>query len=125
MSEKGEDSVVYWRKLIDESETADETGLVSTDCLREACDEIERLKAVVLAFDGLPCNHPGCMAHMSHTCENCGRIGGQFNDQYEDPVGKPATMTIEECRRVHAPAIVHPGVRTMGVPEEPEHDPNL
>lgn len=24
-------------------------------------------------LDGVPCNHPGCMAHTSHPCEKCGR----------------------------------------------------
>lgn len=26
---------------------------------------------------GQPCDHPGCLAHQSHPCEGCGRIGGQ------------------------------------------------
>jgi len=26
--------------------------------------------------DGEPCNHPGCLSHVSHPCEGCGRIGG-------------------------------------------------
>jgi hypothetical protein len=26
--------------------------------------------------DGEPCDHPGCLHHLSHPCENCGRIGG-------------------------------------------------
>lgn len=25
---------------------------------------------------GQPCDHPGCLAHQSHPCEGCGRIGG-------------------------------------------------
>ena len=28
-------------------------------------------------LDGQPCNHVGCMSHVSHPCENCGRIAGQ------------------------------------------------
>jgi len=27
--------------------------------------------------DGVPCDHPGCLHHISHPCEGCGRIGGQ------------------------------------------------
>ncbi len=27
--------------------------------------------------DGLPCRHPGCLNHISHPCEGCGRIGGR------------------------------------------------
>ena len=26
--------------------------------------------------DGEPCEHPGCMNHISHPCEGCGRIAG-------------------------------------------------
>jgi len=26
---------------------------------------------------GEPCDHPGCLAHQTHPCEGCGRIGGQ------------------------------------------------
>jgi hypothetical protein len=26
--------------------------------------------------DGVPCKHPGCLSHISHPCEGCGRIGG-------------------------------------------------
>lgn len=26
--------------------------------------------------DGEPCSHPGCLSHVSHPCEGCGRIGG-------------------------------------------------
>jgi hypothetical protein len=24
-----------------------------------------------------PCNHKGCLSHISHPCEGCGRIGGE------------------------------------------------
>ncbi len=27
--------------------------------------------------DGQPCGHPGCLAHVSHPCEGCGRIAGK------------------------------------------------
>jgi hypothetical protein len=27
--------------------------------------------------DGEPCDHPGCLSHVSHPCEGCGRIGGR------------------------------------------------
>jgi hypothetical protein len=26
--------------------------------------------------DGEPCGYPGCLSHISHPCESCGRIGG-------------------------------------------------
>ena len=27
--------------------------------------------------DGQPCEHNGCLNHISHPCEGCGRIGGR------------------------------------------------
>lgn len=27
--------------------------------------------------DGEPCEHPGCLSHVSHPCEGCGRIAGR------------------------------------------------
>lgn len=26
--------------------------------------------------EGEPCNHRGCLSHITHPCEGCGRIGG-------------------------------------------------
>lgn len=26
---------------------------------------------------GQPCEHKGCLSHISHPCEGCGRIGGE------------------------------------------------
>lgn len=27
-----------------------------------------------------PCSHPGCMSHVSHPCEGCGRIVGTLKE---------------------------------------------
>ncbi len=27
--------------------------------------------------DGEPCRHPGCLHHLSHPCEGCGRLGAR------------------------------------------------
>lgn len=27
--------------------------------------------------DGAPCSHPGCLHHVSHPCEGCGRVAGR------------------------------------------------
>lgn len=27
---------------------------------------------------GKPCDHPGCLSHVTHRCEGCGRINGQW-----------------------------------------------
>jgi hypothetical protein len=29
-------------------------------------------------LDGAPCGHPGCLSHISHPCEGCGRTGGRY-----------------------------------------------
>lgn len=37
---------------------------------KKRMEMLERLKP------GEPCDHPGCLAHVSHPCEGCGRIAG-------------------------------------------------
>lgn len=29
-----------------------------------------------------PCDHPGCLSHLTHPCEGCGRIGGRLAPPY-------------------------------------------
>jgi hypothetical protein len=31
--------------------------------------------------DGVPCGHPGCLSHVSHPCEGCGRIAGHSQSE--------------------------------------------
>ena len=40
--------------------------------------------------DGEPCGHPGCLSHVSHPCEGCGRVGGRtaLSDIYVESCGK-------------------------------------
>lgn len=38
--------------------------------------------------DGIPCNHPGCLSHLSHPCEGCGRVGGITITTIEDMFSK-------------------------------------
>jgi len=33
--------------------------------------------------DGLPCGHPGCLSHVTHPCEGCGRIAGWIPKELE------------------------------------------
>jgi hypothetical protein len=33
--------------------------------------------------DGEPCSHPGCLKHVTHPCEGCGRVGGRTACQHE------------------------------------------
>ena len=34
--------------------------------------------------DGEPCNHKGCIIHISHPCEECGRQGSKGEKFYAD-----------------------------------------
>src|SRR5665648_92927 len=44
--------------------------------------------------DGDPCHHSGCLHHISHPCEVCGRIGGiRTND--------PDTITLKRIYSTH------------------------
>ena len=51
--------------------------------------------------DGVPCGHPGCLSHVSHPCEGCGRIGG----------------------RVEWRELTYPGPRTIMIPQDVDTPP--
>lgn len=37
--------------------------------------------------DGVPCDHRGCLHHITHPCEGCGRIGGRSAEyEYQNDV---------------------------------------
>jgi hypothetical protein len=46
--------------------------------------------------DGEPCNHKGCLSHISHPCEGCGRIAGRIiENSYKCPLcGEMSTFEI-------------------------------
>lgn len=44
--------------------------------------------------DGEPCKHSGCLSHISHPCEGCGRIGGRL----PEPEAKTLETLVEEAR---------------------------
>ena len=52
-------------------------------CSAPRRENLERLRVVLGVKDDLrdgePCDHPGCLHHVSHPCEGCGRIGGMKN----------------------------------------------
>jgi len=50
--------------------------------------------------DGEPCAHRGCLSHVSHPCEGCGRIAGRGNT-YRNPLinAQPAEPS-DTARRV-------------------------
>ena len=39
--------------------------------------------------DGVACKHPGCLSHVTHPCEGCGRIAGRYPVQGTDADWKP------------------------------------
>ena len=36
-------------------------------------------KVKIVVLSGKPCGHAGCLRHISHPCEGCGRIAGRGN----------------------------------------------
>ncbi len=43
-------------------------------------------------IEGIPCDHIGCLSHVTHPCEGCGRVGGRI-DEYIPDVGTFQTVT--------------------------------
>jgi len=37
--------------------------------------------------DGVPCDHVGCLSHVSHPCEGCGRVAGRRLTQLAPDLG--------------------------------------
>lgn len=51
--------------------------------------------------EGEPCEHPGCLNHVTHPCEGCGRIAGHIRKQdYEK---------YEFCKAINCPLIEYFG----------------
>lgn len=44
------------------------------ELLRGAFETIRNAPSIP---DGVACSHPGCLSHVSHPCDGCGRIGGR------------------------------------------------
>ena len=55
------------------------TSILKT--VAELNEVLERAKSKTLDInslrDGEPCSHPGCLSHVTHPCEHCGRIAGK------------------------------------------------
>ena len=49
--------------------------------LQEAGEAMEQLPDLIPVGrtypDGVPCDHPGCLRHITHPCEGCGRVEGR------------------------------------------------
>jgi hypothetical protein len=43
---------------------------------------------------GEPCEHPGCLSHVSHPCDGCGRTHGSVN---HNSAGRNGNITPREC----------------------------
>ena len=43
---------------------------------------------------GEPCTHPGCFNHVSHPCEGCGRIAGNYQAHLCQECGYDVFQTI-------------------------------
>ena len=46
--------------------------------------EYKKSNDVIVLKDGEPCNHKGCLNHISHPCEGCGRISGEGKRMVKD-----------------------------------------
>lgn len=45
--------------------------------------------------DGEPCSHPGCLHHVTHPCEGCGRIAGRAIKNLGNPIVRRNLMEVE------------------------------
>ncbi len=52
---------------------------------QEQLDRIEKLVEGVDLKPDQPCGHPGCLHHVTHPCEGCGRIAGYYLKQPDLP----------------------------------------
>ncbi len=73
----------------------------------------------VIPADGVPCIHPGCLSHIKHPCEGCGRIGGKATSYAAEAV-------IERLRSAYMLArhrlVMHLADGSSGGPEQHNHD---
>jgi hypothetical protein len=46
--------------------------------------------------DGEPCEHPGCLQHIGHPCEGCGRTMGisVYESRHTDPISPLKIKTL-------------------------------
>ena len=49
----------------------------AADLTHPKCVAAVEEKPKILFEDGQPCKHKGCLSHLSHPCEGCGRIAGR------------------------------------------------
>lgn len=44
-----------------------------------------KLWALETPSELVPCKHPGCLHHVTHPCEGCGRIAGHWPEDIDLP----------------------------------------
>jgi len=51
---------------------------------------------------GEPCEHKGCLNHVTHECEGCGRITGEGTiwEEFGEIPPPPQDMTPEKCEKL-------------------------
>lgn len=65
------EAVAYTERLLEQVKR-------QTHRLIDKDKQIKRLSLSLSRLNGVSCNHPGCLNHLSHPCEVCGRIGGKY-----------------------------------------------
>lgn len=55
----------------------DETVKVTSRLKVDGTIEVVGIERLTVVRDGEPCGHPGCLSHVTHPCEGCGRIAGR------------------------------------------------
>lgn len=53
--------------------------MVCEECSLVPLESAGTSEFVIVFRDGEPCNHVGCMNHVSHPCEGCGRKNAAGN----------------------------------------------
>jgi hypothetical protein len=56
------------------------TVKMTTRLKSDGTTEVVSVEHLPAYRDGEPCNHPGCLSHVTHPCEGCGRIAGKAID---------------------------------------------
>ena len=73
--------------------------------IKKNLSQDEWLKSVLNTWpmleDGEPCDHPGCLAHVTHPCEGCGRVAGRrVTVRFQDAMGLAVLKSEQSGRMV-------------------------
>lgn len=56
--------------------------------------DTQRSKWIASLRDGEPCDHRGCLSHISHPREGCGRVGGRRTEEPNHGNNREAASTL-------------------------------